>query len=207
MDALPQYPAPNLMFSHLGFTVSDLDKMVDFYTRILGFTVTDRGNLGELTLVFLSRDPMDHHQLALVTGKPENIPLNPIDPGLPPVINQISFRVGNLQDLKALHKVLLAENIEIKLVGSHGVSWSIYCLDPDGNMIELFVDTEWYFPQPFLVPLDLTKSNEEIYAETEKMCREQPGFEPYANWRAKISGKMNIYRPRYAPIDTLPAGN
>ena len=43
--------------------------------------------------------------------------------------------------------------------GNHGISWSIYCHDRDGNNIELFVDTEWYFPQPFLVPLDLTKSD------------------------------------------------
>ena len=32
-----------LSFSHLGIHVSDLPRMEDFYTRVLGFTVTDRG--------------------------------------------------------------------------------------------------------------------------------------------------------------------
>jgi catechol 2,3-dioxygenase-like lactoylglutathione lyase family enzyme len=35
--------APNLMFSHMGISVIDLDRMTDFYTRVLGFTITDRG--------------------------------------------------------------------------------------------------------------------------------------------------------------------
>lgn len=191
---------PNLMFSHLGFTTTNFEAMVDFYTRILGFTITDRGQLAGLDLVFLSRDPMDHHQIVLITGRPEGIPPHPIAPQFGPVINQISFRVGNLQDLKALYNRFLEENVPIKIVGSHGVSWSVYCGDPDDNMLEFFVDTEWYFPQPFLVPLDLTKSDEEIYTETEQMCREQPGFETYANWRAKIAGQMTMYQRRYAAL-------
>lgn len=200
MTAKKLYEAPNLMFSHFGFTVSDLEKMEDFYTRIMGFTVTDRGELAGMTLVFLSRDPMDHHQVVLITGRPDNIPKNPIAPEFGPVINQISFRVGNLKDLKALHKVLVDENVPITLIGSHGVSWSVYCEDPDGNMIELFVDTDWYFPQPYLLPLDLSKSDEEIYAETEKMCREQPGFQTYNNWRAEIAGKMDMYQRRFSAV-------
>ena len=191
---------PNLMFSHLGFTVSDLEKMEDFYTRILGFTVTDRGELAGMNLVFLSRDPMDHHQLVLVTGRPDTIPENPLNSAMGPFINQMSFRVGNLQDLRAIYAVLVEEEVKIDIIGSHGVSWSIYCRDPDGNMLELFVDTDWYFPQPYLLPLDLSKSDEEIFAETEAMCREQPGFEMYNDWRAKIAPEMHMYKKRYSPL-------
>ena len=42
--AAPNSDAPNLMFSHMGFAVKDMAKMEDFYTRVLGFTVTDRGH-------------------------------------------------------------------------------------------------------------------------------------------------------------------
>ena len=46
--------------------------MEGFYTRLLGFTVTDRGQLqgaaGPVSLVFLSRDPDEHHQIVLATG-------------------------------------------------------------------------------------------------------------------------------------------
>jgi catechol 2,3-dioxygenase len=60
--------APNLMFSHLGIACSDMAKMEDFYTRVLGFTVTDRGDAAGMSLVFMSRDPNDHHQVILVWG-------------------------------------------------------------------------------------------------------------------------------------------
>ena len=33
--------APNLMFSHMGFAVSDMARMEDFYIRVLGLTLTD----------------------------------------------------------------------------------------------------------------------------------------------------------------------
>jgi len=52
---------PSLSFSHVGLFVSDVPRMEDFYTRVMGFTVTDRGVLetdaGPLSLVFLSRRP------------------------------------------------------------------------------------------------------------------------------------------------------
>ena len=46
---------PALEFSHVGIFVTDLDGMRDFYTRLLGFQVTDVGDLGAIQLVFLDR--------------------------------------------------------------------------------------------------------------------------------------------------------
>ena len=62
------------------------------------------------TLIFLSRDPHDHHQLVLVSGKPDNIPPNPFNAQFGSVINQISFRVGSLDSLRKLQKILEKEN-------------------------------------------------------------------------------------------------
>ena len=186
---------PNLMFSHMGFAVSDLAKMEDFYSRVLGFTVTDRGEVLGMDLVFLSRDPLDHHQVVLVSGRPDNLPPNPFHPQFGSGINQISFRVGSLDSLRSLLAVLRRENVQNILVGNHGIAWSIYCHDPEGNNLEFFVDTDWYFPQPFLVPLDLEQPNEEIRRVTEEMSRQQPGFEPYADWRKRMRARMHLFRP------------
>ena len=41
---------------HVGISVTDMDKMLDFYTRVLGLTVTDGGGPGARG-VFLSADP------------------------------------------------------------------------------------------------------------------------------------------------------
>lgn len=58
-------------FSHLGIHVTNLDKMVNFYTRVLGLVLSDRGTLpAGPELAFLSRSPDDHHQVVLATGRP-----------------------------------------------------------------------------------------------------------------------------------------
>src|SRR5688572_23695366 len=66
---------PALTFSHFGFFVRDIEHMADFYTRLLGFTVSDRGELdtprGKMRFVFLTRDPREHHQIVLASGRPD----------------------------------------------------------------------------------------------------------------------------------------
>lgn len=195
IEAKPSY-RPNLAFSHFGMATSDMPNMVDFYTRVLGFTITDRGgDPGGMELVFLSRDPGDHHQVLLVSGRPDNLPPNPYFPQFGSVINQISFRVGSLESLRELHEILLTENVQNIFPADHGIAWSIYCHDPDGNNLEFFVDTDWYFPQPDLVPLDLTKSNEQIRADTEARARAHPSFQMYDDWRRQIGRGMVRFEP------------
>jgi catechol-2,3-dioxygenase len=169
--------------------------MEDFYTRVLGFTVTDRGNAVGMDLVFLSRDPMDHHQVVLASGKPDDLPENPFSPQFGSVINQISFRVGSLASLRELYEIFREEDVQSVFPANHGIAWSIYAHDPEGNNLEFFVDTEWYFPQPFLEPLDMSLDDDEIYAATERICKDQEGFRPYSQWRADISQRMNAFRP------------
>lgn len=98
-------PAPTIAFSHLGIYVSDIARMEAFYTGFLGFTVTDRGELdtprGPVTLVFLSRDPTEHHQIVLATGRPTDLPFN--------TVNQISFRVDSLATLRVLYERMVKE--------------------------------------------------------------------------------------------------
>jgi catechol 2,3-dioxygenase len=70
--------APRIQFSHFGINVRDLDRMEDFYTRVVGFTVTDHGSVESLgiSLVFMSMDPMEHHQFVICTGDPDQLGSN-----------------------------------------------------------------------------------------------------------------------------------
>src|SRR5215470_6649869 len=90
---------PRMAFSHFGINVVDIKRMEEFYTRVMGFTVTDRGTTLGLDLVFLSRDPAEHHQIVLATGRPRELPPNTVNTMFGPVVNQISFRMGTLGDL------------------------------------------------------------------------------------------------------------
>ena len=68
---------PNaLNFSHLGFYVQDQARMSRYYKDVLCFTETDQGDLGPVRLVFLSRNPAEHHQIVLISGRPENLGFN-----------------------------------------------------------------------------------------------------------------------------------
>jgi catechol-2,3-dioxygenase len=187
--------APNLKFSHMGLSVRNIAKMEDFYTRVLGFTVTDRGHAGGMDLVFMSRDPLDHHQIVLATGRPEKMPANTANPQFGPSINQISFKMGELADLRQMSGLLEANGGGSLFPANHGVAWSIYAHDPEGNNLEFYVETDWYIQQPFLIPLDFSKSDDEIRAQTQEMCESSPGYEAYSAWRARIASRMTPYVP------------
>ena len=191
-------PAPNLAFSHMGLSVKDMATMEDFYTRVLGFTVTDRGTAGGMGLVFLSRDPLDHHQIVLATGRPESLPANTANVQFGPSINQISFKMGSLADLREINQRLEEEGGKNLFPANHGIAWSIYAHDPEGNNLEFFVDSSWYITQPFLIPLEFSKTDEEIVALTKRLCEESPGFEPYTEWRRKVAARMTPFVARAA---------
>ena len=187
--------APNLTFSHMGLSVSNIERMEDFYTRVLGFTVTDRGPAGGMSLVFLSRDPMDHHQIVLATGRPPELPANIANTQYGPSINQVSFKMASLSDLRTMYERLKVERVAGLSPANHGIAWSVYAHDPEGNNLEFFVDSDWYITQPFLEPLDFSKPDAELVEETRALCEASAGFEPYPDWRRRVAKRMTPYVP------------
>lgn len=179
-----------LRFSHLGVSVMDIELMEDFYSSVLGFTVTDRGASSGLKIVFMSRDPDEHHQIVLATGRPEGMPANTANPAFGPSINQISFRVDGLSELRILNVALRDYGTPTVTPVNHGIAWSLYFPDPEGNNIECFVDTPWYIEQPFRQVLELSLDDETLMAKTHEMCRASKGYRPYSEWRAEIAARM-----------------
>jgi len=174
---------PGVSFSHFGLYVTDIGRMEQFYTGVLGLLVSDRGTLpGGPQLVFLSRDPDEHHQVVLATGRPPGVEFN--------VVNQMSFKLETLEDLKTMHARAREEGIKQFRVVTHGNAWSIYFADPEGNRVELFVDTLWHTPQPVVEPFDIEAPVEAILSETEALCRNRPGFMSRAEWRQNQVARM-----------------
>jgi catechol 2,3-dioxygenase-like lactoylglutathione lyase family enzyme len=175
-------PALRLQFSHFGFYVRDLPRMARFYREALRFTQTDAGDLGAVQLVFLSRDPAEHHQIVLASGRPEALAFNPI--------NQISFRVPDIATLRRFHARLVEHGAEDVQPVTHGNAISIYCRDPEGNRLELFVDTPWYCEQPLREPVDLSLPDEEILSRAEAIAKRLPKFMSRAEWQAGVARRM-----------------
>ncbi|HCY15053.1 MAG: glyoxalase [Curvibacter sp. GWA2_64_110] len=167
----------------MGFYVRDLEKMARFYKHVLGFTETDRGDLGAVQLVFLSRNPAEHHQVVLATGRPQ-------DPGFS-VINQISFRVPDLATLRAVLARAQADGGASDIQpATHGNAVSVYLRDPEGNRIEIFMDTPWYCEQPLREPINLDQPDEAILARAEAIARSRPRFQSRAQWQASMARLM-----------------
>ena len=173
---------PAVQFSHLGLYVRDLARMERFYTGFLGFAVSDRGALGPVQLVFLSRDPRDHHQIVLVSGRPEEARFS--------VVNQISLRVNDLQALRYFKDNADRHGASDVQPVSHGNALSVYLRDPELNRLELFMDTPWYVTQPLREPLDLSLSDEELWRRAEAHARSLPGFRPAAQWQHEFAERL-----------------
>ena len=138
-----------LVFSHMGFYVRDIERMARFYRDVMCFFETDRGLLGTVQLVFLSRDPTEHHQIVLASGRPADLAFS--------VINQISLRVPNLATLRVVRNRAQADpDVTELLCATHGNAVSIYFRDPEGNRIEVFMDMPWYCEQPLREPIDIS---------------------------------------------------
>ena len=139
-----------------------------FYEEVLGLTVTDRGvsSSTKQPITFMSSNATQHHQFVLVKGR---------DTSAPSTINQLSFKVDSLDDLRAVSSKATTRGCKVRQT-SHGNAWSIYFLDPEGNQIEIYLDTPWHVAQPHGDHIDFSKSDAEIYAETERRVRADPTF-------------------------------
>ena len=166
--------------SHVGLYVTDVPKMREFYTKVLGFVVSDAAEDGRIT--FLSRNPSDHHQVVLVRGRQTETEI--------PMVQQVSFNVGTLANVQKVFRKVREAGCKVIDPRCHGNAWSVYFSDPEGNRIEMFCDTPWYVPQPLGFKIDLDKPEDELYRETEAYCRDREGFKPIEEWRAEISKKI-----------------
>jgi len=182
-DETKESVVPPTSLRHTGVYAVDIDRMVDFYRTCLGLVVSDEGTASfGSRLVFMTSGSGEHHEFVIVEGRPEESGFNPIA--------QLSFKVRSLKDLKEFRRVLELNGVEKIDSANHGNAWSLYLRDPDGNLVELYVDTPFHTPQPCRGPLDLTATDEEILASTEEFCRSRPGFATRPAWEQQIDERV-----------------
>ena len=138
---------------HVGIYANDIMKMRDFWTRVIGLKIADE-DLDGRGMCFLSADPeREHHEFVLIKGREaaEDAKL----------VQQISFIVPTIDDLRDYYHRLQGENVKIDRIVSHGNAFGMYFFDPEGNRIELYDPTGFKVPQPHGDPINLEDSNEE----------------------------------------------
>ena len=148
--------------SHCGIYVKDVGRQVEFYTRVLGLVVSDRGVSGRLgnELAFLTAASDHHHQVVFISGRA---------PQDATTVNQLSFKVDSLEELKAMYDRVRGAGVSDIRQVNHGNALSFYLTDPEEKGIEVYMDTPWYVPQPHGVSIDLSLSNGKNMEEAERL--------------------------------------
>ena len=178
-------PRPRLSLGHATLAVRDLDRMVAFYTDVLGFHVSNRGEpvpgMGEMA--FLTQDPTAHHQIVLV-HTPE-----PATRGFM-LADHLAFRTESLDDLRVIGARLADADVATVIPISHGNAWSLYFTDPEGNGLECFVDTPFHVAQPYGDALDLSATDAEIEPAPRTKVESLPGSQPFDVWRDPLAARL-----------------
>jgi catechol 2,3-dioxygenase len=119
---------------HLVLNVTDVERSTAFYRDVVGFQVSRYRPNG--TGAFLTCG-LVHHNLALFKAPEGAQPRQKGQIGL----NHFAFKVANYQALQEAHKRLIEASATIDHIVDHGMTRSVYFLDPDGIEMELFCDT------------------------------------------------------------------
>jgi len=166
--------------THAGIYVDDIKTMRDFYVGVMGLIETDsgHGSTFDNDFVFMSASPTIHHQLILASGRAARAKAS--------TVNQLSFKVSSLAELRTMNQRVRDYGIAGIRPISHGNAWSIYFDDPEGNTVEIYLDTPYHTAQPHADKLDLDASDDAIVRATEAACAKDPTFTKVENWHARM---------------------
>lgn len=140
MSAEPAKPIHSeTRIGHVHLKVADLERALQFYTGVLGFTVTQRYGKDA---AFIAAGGY-HHHIGLNTWESRGgQPPPPGSTGLYHTAILYPTRAALADALRRVH----AAGIPLDGAADHGVSLALYLRDPDENGVELYWDrpeSEW----------------------------------------------------------------
>jgi catechol 2,3-dioxygenase len=119
-----------LHLGHVHLKVRDLEPALAFYREVFGLGVTERHG----RYAFLSWGE-HHHDVAL-----QALGADAPGPGAGVGLYHAAIEAESLDRLQGIYERLEERGVDVSPV-DHGISKALYFADPDGNGLELYVDT------------------------------------------------------------------
>jgi catechol 2,3-dioxygenase len=138
--------AASPVLHHVNLKTCRIDDMIEWYGRVVGMKVTHRFPAG----AFMTNDDANH-RLALLTSERFSDDENRLRHS---GMHHIAFEYPTVDDLLAEYeRIKRAYGYRPHMTVDHGITLSLYFVDPDGNSVELQVDThgDWGASTRFMV--------------------------------------------------------
>jgi catechol 2,3-dioxygenase len=119
---------------HVVLKVRELERSRRFYTEVLGLDIMRE--VPQIKMVFLASNRRDHHEIALAEVGPNASTPRESDTGMA----HVAFRLKTEDELRAAYSEFKERGVPVSFTVNHGVTKSIYFLDPDGNQLEVYCD-------------------------------------------------------------------
>jgi catechol 2,3-dioxygenase len=148
---MPDATAIRPKFHHVNLKTTRLQEMIDFYSALVGAEVLHQYELG----AWLSNDAANHRIALLAFPNFVEDPEKDTRVGM----HHIAFEYDSFDDLNSTFLRLRDADIVPTFCLDHGMTFSYYYSDPDGNFVELQVD------------------NFGDWAKSSEWMRESPAFE------------------------------
>lgn len=186
-------------FHHFNLKTTRLQEMIDWYATVVGAEVNFQDDVG----AWLTNDAANHRIALLAFPGFADDPEKDTRTGL----HHTAFEYGSFEDLNASYVRLRDAGIEPAFCLDHGMTFSYYYKDPDGNHVELQVDDfgdwkasgEWMRTSP-----DFAANPIGVFVDPAQVAEAAAAGTPFAEIHSRaMAGE---FAPPAAPIDIPSEG-
>ena len=123
---------------HIVLTVADMERTIAFYTQVLGMTLTAFGD-NRKALCFGQQKFNRHQKSTELLPNAKHANTGTID-----ICLLTDTPLAQVMAILQSHEIEILENGIVPRTGAVGKIHSVYCRDPDGNLVEIsqYIDDE-----------------------------------------------------------------
>jgi catechol-2,3-dioxygenase len=181
-------------FHHVNLKTTRLQEMIDFYGTLVGAEVVFQDQVG----AWLSNDGANHRVALLAFPNFVDDAEKDTRTGM----HHSAFEYGSFDDMMSSYVRLREEGITPAICLDHGMTFSYYYADPDGNNVELQVDnfgdwaksTEWMRTSPEFKANPIGQ-----FLDPEQVIADHQAGMSHAEIHAKAMA--GGYAPEQAPVE------